>query len=211
MKTTNTKATIDAYDKNAEKYAEKFDNYLIYQDKIKDFHKKFIPLKANILDLGCGPGNNIQTILDLDNTCRFTGLDLSKRFLDIARSRFPQFRFLHRDIRSIELASAYDVVIASFCIVHLTDEETDAFLRNVSKLMVKNGHLYLSYMNGETSGFASTSFSREEIFFNYYSDQFVIDLLGRFSFQVLELGKEEYIEPDGSTTTDTFIYARKVI
>jgi 2-polyprenyl-3-methyl-5-hydroxy-6-metoxy-1,4-benzoquinol methylase len=209
MNNSNIKQTIDAYNKNAESYAKKFDNYEIYQNKISDFQEKYIPKGAKVLDLGCGPGNNIKTILGKDETCFFTGVDLSEKFINIAKTRFPQFTFLKKDIRFLEMNEQFEVVVASFCIVHLTNEETKGFLKNLSKLAAANCYIYLSYMNGEKSGFESTSFSKEEIFFNYYEDEFIFDLIARNNIHVLELGKEEYIESDGAITTDTFIYAIK--
>jgi SAM-dependent methyltransferase len=209
MKNSNIYLTIDAYNKNAEKYAEKFDNYEIYQNRISDFHDKYIPKSASILDLGCGPGNNIKTIHRKDDTCLFTGVDLSVTFINIAKARFPQFKFLQKDIRFLKIEENFGVIVASFCIVHLTNEETKVFLENLSKLLLSNGSLYLSYMNGDMSGLETTSFSEEEIFFNYYNDKFIIELLSENNFRVSEIVKEEYIEPDGSITTDTFIYAIK--
>jgi hypothetical protein len=50
---------------------------------------------------------------------------------------------------------------------------------------------------------------KDEIFFNYYEDAFVINLLESHGFNILEIGKEEYPEEDGSVTMDTFIYADK--
>ncbi len=209
MKTLNTQRTIAAYDKNALKYARKFDNYEVYQRKITEFQQKYIARGSHILDLGCGPGNNIKTILQRDNTCSFTGIDLSSEFLNIAKQRFPQFEFLQQNICNLKIHSEYKVVIASFCIVHLTDDETRRFFSTLSDIISNDGHLYLSYMNGEKSGFESTSFSKEEIFFNYYQDQFIFNLLNENNISVLEIGKEEYLEPDGSKTIDTFIYANK--
>ena len=207
MNTSNTVQTIAAYDKNALKYSEKFDNYEIYQKRIRDFQRKYIPTGAHILDLGCGPGNNIRTILEQDDTCLFHGIDLSTKFIQIARQRFPQFNFQLQNICNLDLQRQYDVVLASFCIVHLTDNETRTFIQNLPKIIRNTGFLYLSYMNGESSGFETTSFSKDEIFFNYYRDEFILDQLEQAGFSVLEIGKEEYAESDGSTTIDTFIYA----
>ncbi len=207
MNTSNTVQTIAAYDKNALKYSEKFDNYEIYQKRIRDFQRKYIPTGAHILDLGCGPGNNIRTILEQDDTCLFHGIDLSTKFIQIARQRFPQFNFQLQNICNLDLQRQYDVVLASFCIVHLTDNETRTFIQNLPKIIRNTGFLYLSYMNGENSGFETTSFSKDEIFFNYYRDEFILDQLEQAGFSVLEIGKEEYAESDGSTTIDTFIYA----
>ncbi len=200
--------TIDAYNKNAEKYASKFDNYEIYQKKISDFQKKYIAEGARILDLGCGPGNNIGTILEQDATCSFNGIDLCGAFIHISKKRFPKFNFLQQDIRNLRLDSKFQVVLASFCIVHLTNQEAAGFIKNLSNIMTSNGYLYLSYMNGNESGLESTSFSKESIFFNYYQDTFIHDQLRQSSIEVLEISKEAYIEPDGSVTIDTFIYAQ---
>lgn len=210
MTTPSPNKTIEAYNKNAEKYANKFDSYEVYRNKISDFQKKHIAKGSNILDLGCGPGNNIKTILENDKTCSFTGLDLSKEFINIAKQRFPQFDFLEQDIRSLDLRSKFKVIIASFCIVHLTNDETIKFLKDISTLIAKNGFLYLSYMNGEKCGYESTSFSKEEIFFNYYEDEYIIDILSQNNINAIEIGKEEYMESDGSITIDTFIYAKRL-
>ena len=207
MDTLKTRQTIAAYDKNARNYAAKFDNYAIYQNRMRDFHRQHIPKGAHILDLGCGPGNNIRTILEQDGTCIVDGVDLSIEFINIARKRFPQFSFQMQNICTFDVQSLYDVVIASFCIVHLTDNETISFIQKLPNMIRHTGTLYLSYMNGEKSGFESTSFSRDEIFFNYYQDEFIVDQLETAGFSISGIFKEEYAESDGSTTIDTFIHA----
>lgn len=42
MEKSNTEYTIDAYNKNANTYTEKFDDYPTYKDKIIDFKDKYI-------------------------------------------------------------------------------------------------------------------------------------------------------------------------
>ena len=209
MKLSARQRTVNAYDNNAAGYAAKFDNYEVYQRRIADFHNKYIPKGATILDLGCGPANNIKTLVNLDDTLTFTGVDLSGEFIRLAQQRFPQFTFLHQDICHLHLTRTYQIALASFCIVHLEDNETENFLRTISELLEDNGYLYLSYMNGDTRGFESTSFSKDKIFFNYYRDEKIIKLLNTSNISVLEIGKEDYTEGDGSITTDTFIYAQK--
>ena len=98
MKSSHTRKTINAYNTNAEKYAEKFTYYETYINKISEFQYKYIADGAHILDLGCGPGNNIKTILDQNASCNFTGVDLSEQFIKIAGNKYPQFRFIHEEI-----------------------------------------------------------------------------------------------------------------
>ncbi len=210
MKPDARQRTVKAYNNNVHKYAAKFDNYEVYQRRITDFQQKYITKGAAILDLGCGPANNINTLFKLDSTCTFTGVDLSEEFIRLAQRRFPQFTFLHQDINNLHLTSTYQTILASFCIVHLTDPETEHLFYTISELLEDNGCLYLSYMNGDSQGFESTSFSKEPIFFNYYRDEHIINLLNKYNLSLREAGKEDYPEEDGSLTTDTFIYAQKV-
>ena len=209
MRSSARQRTVKAYNKNVAAYAARFDNYEVYQRKITDFQKKYIPKGATILDLGCGPANNIKTLADLDDTLTFTGIDLSDEFIRLAKQRFPQFSFLHQDICDLHLTRTYQTALASFCIVHLDNNETENFLRTISELLDDNGYLYLSYMNGDSQGFESTSFSKDKIFFNYFRDEYIINILSSSNIKVLEIGKEDYLEEDGAITTDTFIYAQK--
>ncbi|PIE74510.1 MAG: methylase [Deltaproteobacteria bacterium] len=207
IKNSHTQKTMEAYNKNAQRYQEIFGSYQVYIKKISDFQKKFIEDGAKILDLGCGPGNNIATILKNTPDCCFTGVDLSKQFIKTAKTKFPQFEFIQKNILEISSITEYDIILASFCIVHLTNEETEKLFRKVSALLKKNGAIYISYMSGAGQGFESTSFSKEQIFFNYYDDQFIYKVLNKNFLRVVEISKEEYMEQDGSITIDTFIYA----
>lgn len=210
---TKTKAkttkTIAAYDRNAENYNTKFANFLTYREKIIAFQQQFIPRGAKILDLGCGPGNNISTIKSLDDSCRFTGVDLSESLLDIARQLHPTSTFIKENVVSLDAEEPYDSILASFCIVHLSMEETEKLLRFIASSLVTGGSLFLSFMEGDSSGFETTSFSDEEIFFNYYQVSIVSKLLEGNELQMESVSKEDYQEQDGSTTADVFMYAVK--
>lgn len=209
MTTTKTTKTISAYNRNANDYTAKFNDYSTYKTKIIAFHDSFIQKGARILDLGCGPGNNITTIKSRDDSCQFTGIDLSEKLLDIARTTHPSCTFLHRNICHLEASVRYNTVLASFCIVHLNNEETEEILHFISDSLLTGGSCYLSFMEGSTSGFEKTSFSNEEIYFNYYEVQTVTEMLKRSGLTPKVISKEDYPENDGSTTSDVFIFAIK--
>lgn len=211
MTISKTEQTIKAYNKNAERYDSKFKDFTTYKRKIIEFQDQFISKGARILDLGCGPGNNITTLKYLDNSCLFTGVDLSEDLLDIAKSIHPTCWFINQNICDLKLLNLglYESVIASFCIVHLDDKETENLLKDIAKILVEGGSLYLSFMEGKTSGFESTSFSNDEIYFNYYQRDSVLKMLEENSLQAKVVSREDYLEQDGTTTADIFIYAVK--
>lgn len=68
-----------------------------------------------ILDFGCGAGHLIKTLekqFSL-NSMNYTGMDISKTFIEFCELKYPQYNFLHIDILTQEMPSNYDFVIAN--------------------------------------------------------------------------------------------------
>ena len=206
---SRTEQTILAYNRNAEKYNAKFADFAAYREKIVEFQKGFIPTDARVLDLGCGPGNNITTLQSLDDSYSFTGIDLSGDLLNIAKVTHPTCTFIHQNICSLIVEKQYESILASFCVVHLTHLETEGLIKYIAGSLVEGGSFYISFMEGHSSGFESTSFSEDEIFFNYYQTSEIITMLSDCGLEVKEMSTQDYPEQDGSFTTDVFIYASK--
>ena len=206
----NSDITIKAYNKNAGKYEDKFMDFKTYKEKIQIFSDKYIYKYSEILDIGCGPGNNAKLIYEADKTVEITGIDLSPEMVEIAKKNAPDSDFEVQDIRNIALDKQYDAIIASFCIVHLSDDETHELIKTISKILKKNGTLYLSFMEGKEAGLETTSFSEDELFFNYYERSKMRKLLSDNLILTVEMSSEGYEETDGSSTEDVFFYARKI-
>lgn len=209
METNHTDITIKAYNKNADRYADRFMEFKSYQEKLSRFKQRYLPEQSAILDVGCGPGNTAKFLMDIDKNHTITGIDLSVEMITIARQTVPGCIFLIQDIRDIIPDKEYDAIIASFCIVHLSDQETTVLIQTLSKMLKSNASLYISFMEGKTAGLETTSFSDEKIFFNYYPRDRVKGLLAANSIETIELLVEDYPEQDGSITKDIFIFARK--
>ena len=209
MVKSKTEQTILAYNRNAEKYNAKFANFAAYKEKMVEFQKGFIPESARILDLGCGPGNNITTLQSLDDSYSFTGVDFASDLLDIAKENHPTCTFFNQNICTLKVEEQYDIILASFCVVHLIHAETEGLIKYISESLVQGGSLYISFMEGNSSGFESTSFSEDEIFFNYYQAGDIVKMLNDCGLEVKEMSTQDYPEQNGSTTTDVFVYASK--
>ena len=134
-----TLVTIEAYNKNAEKYSDKFMEFEDYKKKINEF-VPYINKGNKILDLGCGPGNAIKEIEKVIKDVDYIGIDLSEELLKIASETYPEGNFICKDLREIELEpDSFDVIIMSFCIVHLHNEEMRDLIFKVSKYLKQFG------------------------------------------------------------------------
>jgi 2-polyprenyl-3-methyl-5-hydroxy-6-metoxy-1,4-benzoquinol methylase len=203
--------TIIAYNKNYESYKDKFMSFPLYEDKVKDFIT-FLPHKNKVLDLGCGPGNVLNVLCSSGKEFSVTGLDLSEKMIEVAKNNIPTGEFYCKDIRDINFSEdSFDVIILSFCIVHLEHSDVEALIKKISKYLENKGKIYLSFMEGKKSGFETTSFSKEEIYFNYYSADEIVNLLNKYGFKTFKISKQDYPETDGTFTTDVFIFAEKNI
>lgn len=198
-----------AYETNAHAYETRFMDYEPYTRQMLHFQNRFITGTASVLDIGCGPGNNARIITLGHPLRRYVGVDLSPAMVNLARKNAPAASFYIGDIRHLAFTGRFDVIIASFCIVHLETRDTEAMIPAISNLLNPGGYLYLSFMEGRQPGFETTSFSDLELFYNYYSRTEIAGILDRNGLAILETSEVPYEEPDGSFTTDLFLTAQK--
>lgn len=207
-----TTRTIQTYNLHATSYEKKFMDFPSYIKRIKDFCDILKP-GASILDVGCGPGNVEQLLVESGKQFDILGIDLSNEMIKRARANIvsPRVQFVVGDIRDLSLVdNSYDAVIASFCLPHLTNEEAKKLVEAIGRILREDGKLYLSCMEGVKSGFETTSFSSNDcIFFNYYSEEFIRETLSKDGLNLIQLQRDNYPESDGSQTIDMFFFAQK--
>ncbi|KIC92328.1 class I SAM-dependent methyltransferase [Flavihumibacter sp. ZG627] len=83
--------------------------YKVMSSVLKSSEEKAI----SILDFGCGTAQFYQFLVDsgLVNF-KYTGLDISPKFIDVARSKFPTLDFICRDfLRDSNEFESYDYII----------------------------------------------------------------------------------------------------
>ena len=83
-----------------------------------------ISASKTILDIGCGPGNNAKILSGKNQSYNISGVDLSSEMIALAKINAPNCYFTVADIRELVPDKRYDVIIVSFCIVHLSADET---------------------------------------------------------------------------------------
>jgi arsenite methyltransferase len=110
-----------------------------------------IPPGGQVLDLGCGPANQLSVMARLNPDAHFTGLDASADMLALASDTLARCRLhnvrLHQGnmacLPEIESASM-DAVVSTITLHHLPDlAALQACLREVRRVLKPGGGLYL--------------------------------------------------------------------
>jgi SAM-dependent methyltransferase len=76
---------------------------------------------ARILEIGCGPGTFVGYLPQVE----YLGFDLSSKYIEMARKRFPQAQFVCERVSQFSLAKqqSFDAVLALGIVHHLDDPE----------------------------------------------------------------------------------------
>lgn len=67
--------------------------------------------KKSILDLGCGLGHLYNYILNEHIDVEYSGLDISKKFINTCKNKFPDREFICADIMSEEINKNWDYIV----------------------------------------------------------------------------------------------------
>jgi ubiquinone/menaquinone biosynthesis C-methylase UbiE len=83
------------------------------------------PDNPNVLYLGCGTGAPIAKYL-IDQGARITGVDFAPAMIDLARTKFPDHKWIISDIRDVNLPDKYDAIVNWSAMFHLTQKDQRA-------------------------------------------------------------------------------------
>ena len=184
----------------------------LYNDTF-DFLLELLPKECNVLELGCGPGNVINYFTTKRADLTILGVDLAPEMLNQAKKINPESDFQLLDIRNADqIKQQYSSVVGAFCLPYLSFEDLDKFFLDLKNLTKEDGLIYLSCMEGERdkSGFEKTSFTGDsEIYIYYHQRNNIEKKLFENGFSIEKFYTKDYLETDGSVTTDLIYIGRK--
>lgn len=125
----------------------------------------------NILDLGCGEGTRLNTLLT--DKQKGTGVDISQKALEMGRKKYTKISFIKADLEKIFLSSnSYDLVFSAYVLEHLTDPKI--VIKEAMRLTSKGGNLLLISPNYGAPNRASPPFKASRL------NKFIIGVLDDF-------------------------------
>lgn len=160
--------TFRTWNKIASAYAEKFMHLDLYNETYDFICQAITKAEANVLEIGCGPGNITQYLLSKRPDFNIYGIDISPNMIKLARTNNPRAHFSVMDSRKIDqLTTTYDGIVCGFCLPYLSPTDTVKFFKDVSQLLHPAGLVYLSFVEGdpEKSGFQTGSTGDRSYFY----------------------------------------------
>lgn len=144
--------------------------------------KKYLPLNADLLEIGSGPGTD-WNILNKDYNV--IGSDNSDEFLNHLRSENPNGQFINLDAVALSTAEKFDGIYSNKVLHHLNDQELINSIQRQHEILNDNGIICHSFWKGEGTEIF------KGLFVNYHSKE---ALKGFFQNQFDILVVEEYAE-----------------
>jgi trans-aconitate methyltransferase len=206
--------SIQRFDEFAAEYAKRFNSIDSYLSAINKFCDLVRVDKPKILELACGPGNITKYLKQMFPDSKYIAIDLAAKMIDIAREQVSDVDFRIMDMKNISTFNIrFDLIMCSFGLPFLSKNDAAELIADCSSLLNKGGAVYISTMEGNElqAGFESTSFSGDsKVYFNYHIQKDIENSLRANSFDIHEIIRQDYHEPDGTILVDMiFITIKK--
>ena len=150
------KKTVEAYDKNPQFYADKFDSYGIRFEDIDRALKLNESDSQRILELGCGSGRDAEYIISKVGKDNYVGMDASVELVKLCQKKVPQGTFHVKDMRNLENVSpvgladeTYGIILCFASVLHLKREELADLINKCHNILKTGGILYIGTKHGE--------------------------------------------------------------
>jgi|GEM_PF-5922907 len=192
--------------------AEKYDSSLS-DDETNCLSRFFSIVEGdNLIDLGCGQGK-IAEYCHEQKGFNITGYDISEKMLIIAdkKNKYKEnIHFVLSDMQTAESTIVFDAAIASFSLIHLTNDQVKNTLFNLRKMLKPGGYLYISVLAGTLCDYISEPLdSRIKIFVHQYTESTITALLESVNYKVVEINYGEDNAIAALSKNAIFIFARR--
>lgn len=204
--------TADTWNKLADLYQDKFMNLDLYNESYDSFCNKITSANAQILEIGCGPGNISKYLFSKRKDFSITGIDVAPKMIKLAKKNNPKGNFLVMDAREINrLTTKYDGIIAGFCLPYLAEGDVIKLITACADLLNDKGILYLSFVDGNPEKSAyQTGSNGKQIYFYYHSLENLKQLITHNGFSELKISTVNYIKNDDASEVHTIILSKKI-
>jgi len=196
------------YDQMAERYGEwtlehtRPDRHKYTQRLLQD-----LPAGAEVLELGCGPGE--PTTRALTERFTVTANDISASCLALARQNAPNADFLQGDMTALALPNdRFDAVTAFYAFHHVPRERYAGLLRSICGWLREDGLLVAAFYPQDIDSQLTDDWHGAMMYWSSFDADVTRRLIRDAGLRIDHESFESAVE-DGRETTFLWITARK--
>lgn len=154
----------------------------LMESEYLNFIVNSIPAGGSILDLGCGTGEPIAQFF-IEKGFKVTGVDGSKKMIELCKKRFPSEQWIVSDMRAIKLNQRFDGILAWHSFFHLDQDSQRKMFKIFEEHIKPNG--ILAFTSGDDEGEVWSDNGGQMLYHASLSTNEYIALLEQASFEVL--------------------------
>ena len=204
--------TFETWNKVAEIYQEKFMKLKLYDESYRVICEEIEKRNAQLLDVGCGPGNITKFLLHERPDFEVLGIDIAANMIELAKISNPNANFAVMDTRQItDLNTRFDGIVCGFCLPYLSETDCSKLISDSWILLNNDGILYLSFVEGDPaqSDFQAGS-SGDRVYFYYHDRESITLQLTDHNFKLLKVFDIAYDKGKQAVEMHTVVIAQKM-
>ncbi len=188
------KKTVEAYDKNPQFYADKFDSYGIRIEDIDRALKLNESRSNKVLELGSGSGRDAEYIISKVGKDNYVGIDASAGLVDIARKKNPEATFHVKDMRLFDdvTPETLGIVFSFASVLHVNREELAELIEKCHKWLKIGGILFISTKYGEYRELEIENLGDKKYYYSYKPEDVLEMADNRFKVLFNVIGDSDY-------------------
>lgn len=172
----------DAYNKIAHIYNQELWDDMPYTDNIN----KFMELLNGdeVIDLGCAMGSFTKILAD--HGLKVDGIDISDRFIDIAKQRVKNVNFMVMNMLDMHIHKKYDGVMAINSTIHIEKKDMLDLFKNINRLLKDNGIFFVILQEGKGEKYIDEPFDESvKEWVSFYKVEEIEELFARSGFDII--------------------------
>ena len=132
------KSSLEINKEYSEKYIQK-----VGVGRVPEIILPILKKSKKIVDLGCGDGGIVSSLINSFKSKEIVGIDISPRRIGSLKKKFPGRKFHCEDICKTSLKkNLFDIVISTQAIEHVEDDKE--LIEEIYRILKKGGYVYIS-------------------------------------------------------------------
>ena len=201
-------SVVNDYNDIASEYCDEFCGTEVYNGFIDKWLQTIG--KGNILDVGCGGGNNCQYINQKEGFQAY-GIDFSDGMIAEVRKRYPTVKIKKMDMTNITFPDQqFNGILSNCSLIHVPTELLAQTLQGFKRILEPNGKLLLIVLEGNGDEMVEEPYREGQgvyAYTKYFTPEEISRLLKDNGFRVDEIEKRKTESENELAGGELVVYA----